>query len=156
MNNLNCLTDNCINCPHDKSIAPYELEAFCNFMKQFEINRIVESGTYKGVTAKRLSLIYPNYKIYSFEIRIKRYLAISKKNCAENIRFKLGNLKFKYLTSNTAVIIDGPKRLKAIKLAKKCRKIVPFVAIHDMNEYRNVLKTTFEKVEFCGVLAICV
>jgi hypothetical protein len=83
-------------------------------------------------------------------------LAISKKNCAENIRFKLGNLKFKYLTPNTAVIIDGPKRLKAIKLAKKCRKIVPFVAIHDMNEYRNVLKTTFEKVEFCGVLAICV
>lgn len=139
------------NIPDDKSIDLKELEFFCTFTKG--INRIVESGTYRGVTAKRLSLIFP--KVYSYEKRKKRYKNIPLENRGKNIKYIYGELNKKYLTSTTALIIDGPKRLKAIKLARKMRKRVAFVAIHDMKEYKSKLKKIFKTVKFKGVLAIC-
>jgi hypothetical protein len=142
--------------PDDKSIMLYELEAFWEFSKDFIINRIVESGTYKGLTAKRLSLLYPDCKIYSFEKRLERFVDIPEENCSDNIIYKYGLLNRKILTSETAVIIDGPKRIEAVKLAYKCRKTVPFVAIHDMLEYENVLRSKFGRVYYRGQLAICV
>jgi hypothetical protein len=142
--------------PDDKSVMLHELRAFWEFSKPFVLDRIVESGTYKGLTAKRLSLLYPNCKIYSFEKRRERYNAIPSAHYADNIRFKHGILRLKYITPTTAVLIDGPKRLEAISLARKCRKTAPFVAIHDMMDYYDLLKKNFDEVQMTGDLAICV
>lgn len=141
--------------PDDKSILLHELCAFWNFSQQFALNRIVESGTYKGLTAKRLSLLYPHCKIYSFEKRKERFLAIPKQHLADNLQYRHGQLSMKYLTSKTALLIDGPKRMAAIELAQKARKIVPFVGIHDMGDYLDILKTRFKYAKQVSKLALC-
>lgn len=143
------------NVPDDKSIMLDELEFFWYFSKSYRLDRIIESGTYKGLTAKRLSLLYPKCQIISFEKRKERFLKIPKEHHSPNIEYKHGELDRTLLTNSTAVIIDGPKRMGAFILAYKCKKIVPFVAIHDMFEYRNILCTLFETVVFKGDLAIC-
>lgn len=139
------------NMPGEKAILLKELEFFCTFAKG--IDRIVESGTYRGVTAKRLSLIFP--KVYSYEKRKKRYKNIPLENKGENIKYIYGELNKRYLTPTTALIIDGPKQLNAVRLAKKMRKYVAFIAIHDMLAYKKQLKKIFKTVKFKGCLAIC-
>lgn len=141
--------------PDDKSILLHELWAFWDFSQQFVLNRIVESGTYKGLTAKRLSLLYPHCKIYSFEKRKERFFAIPKEHRAKNLQYRHGQISMKYLTPKTALLIDGPKRMAAIELAQKARKIVPFVGIHDMGDYMDVLETRFKYVKLVSRLVLC-
>jgi len=142
--------------PGKKNIRLHELEYLWETAKQFEINRIIESGTYYGLTAIRLNKLYPECSVYTFEIRKERWRKIPKEHLGKNIYFKHGELinSINLVTSDSLVVIDGPKRERAINLARKCAKIVPIVGIHDMLEYEYLLKKTFVDYRMCGVLAV--
>lgn len=141
--------------PDDKSVMLSELFFLYHFCKSYDIRRVVESGTYKGLTAKRLSLLFPDARVFSFEKRKPRWKAIPEKHRDPRISYILGTLDEKCLTKHTLLLIDGPKRNGAINLAVKMRSKVSVIAIHDMREYEHKLKKRFKNVLLCGDLAIC-
>jgi len=125
-------------CPGSKSVTIRELRAFCRYIDSYGIDRIVESGTFRGVTAVRLSVLYPSKEIITFEKSRRVFEAIPDVYLKENVDFRRGKLKdnLDLVTNTTAVLIDGPKKEGAIKLAKKCLKRCRLIAIHDMDQYK--------------------
>jgi len=134
------------------SITIPELKWFKTYSKKFKINRIIESGTYHGTSAIRLSRLFPKCKIITFE-KIKRNYKRGLANCKKhkNITCVFGELDFinNDYDKKTAVLIDGPKRIRAIHLAFKLYKKVAFVGIHDMVEYVEEVERKFDNVEWC-------
>jgi len=140
---------------HYEPKAIYHSE-LCNFCEEVFINnctRIVESGTYLGYTAIRLAKVFPEIEIITFEKDAERQrYAQGRCSAYPNITCLLGELAkhMEVITKDTAVLIDGPKGLPAIKLARKVLKKCQVVSIHDMRDYLHVLKRKFHNVWHTG------
>ena len=136
-----------------KGIYHSELCRFCEDVVIHACDNIVESGTYLGYTAIRLAKMFPKMTIITFEIDKVRHQA-AKYRCFvyKNIECRLGELRksMSVINDKTAVLVDGPKGLEAIKLARKALKRGCFVSLHDMRDYLNVLKTKFPQVSDTG------
>lgn len=134
-----------------KSIRPSELYCFWMYSKKYKINKVIESGTHYGRTAIRLSLLFPECEIITYESRKDRY-KIGSKNCKKykNIKSVFGKFKpRKHKTDkNTAVIIDGPHGGNAIGMALELLNKCAFVAIHDMHDYVETLEFVYGDMLF--------
>jgi len=146
------LTESYSNRHDSKAIFPSELCWFFNYAREYEskIDFVLESGAYQGLTAKKLSLLFPKTKVMTFEMRKNRYKRF--RDMFSGFEFVYGMLDVKLIKpGKTFVLIDGPKREGAIKLAKKCLKAgALFVGIHDMAEYLDLCKKTFKTVIHSG------
>jgi len=96
------------------------------------VDRIVESGTYKGKTAKRLSLVLPKCQIVTFERKVKRQHKNAKRYSDTDIVFIDTSLDASWVTSRTGVVIDGPKGRAALDLAASLVEQAAFVMVHDL------------------------
>jgi len=132
-----------------KGIYHSELYMFWKLAKSLKVDRIVESGTYHGLTANRLEALFPECDIITFEYREDRW-KVAKERCNPRIDVRLGKLDQSVLTPTTAVIIDGPKWMAAIELAQEIVGKVTLVAIHDMYSYIKVLKDRFNLMAHSG------
>lgn len=135
-----------------RSIYNSELYVFWRHVLKYKIDRIVESGTFMGESARRLRRIFPDAEIITFEMRKEYY-----DQCGDikGVKRKHGTLdkNLKVVTPTTAVLIDGPKRLNAVKLARKClKKGAPVVGIHDMWEYVGYLNDKFRTFYHTGYM----
>jgi len=132
------------------SIYNSEMYCFWKFAQDHDVKRIVESGTYHGSSIRRLRKLFPDADITTFELRKGHFDRIIK---VGGVDYRIGELKdnLKLIDKNTAVLIDGPKRKLAIRLARKClKKGALFVGMHDMYEYVSYLKTKFKTVKHSG------
>jgi len=112
--------------------------------------RIVESGTYLGSSAKRLRRLFPEAEIITFELSKGHFKRAEK---VDGVDYRHGELKdnLKLITENTVVLIDGPKRKLATRLARQClRKGAILVGMHDMYEYVDYLHKKFKTVTHSG------
>ena len=129
------------------SIYHSELYSFWEMCKKHNINHIVESGTHYGFSTLRLQKLFPDIRIETYEKDRTFYEAARKRlkvECyCEDIRDVVLDL-----TPRTAVLIDGPKKERAIKLAETMVDSVAFVAMHDMKKYLKKLK--FKEVHHTG------
>ena len=132
------------------SIHHSEMYLFWKFAQKHNVRRILESGTYHGSSARRLRLLFPEAEIITFELREGHYKRIKR---VKGVDYRVGELKnhLKLIGKNTAVLIDGPKRKLAVRLASQClSKGALFVGMHDMYEYLGYLKSKFKKVVHSG------
>jgi tRNA A58 N-methylase Trm61 len=132
-----------------KGIYHSELYMFWQLVRTLKVDRIVESGTYHGLTANRLEALFPECEIITFEYREDRW-NVAKKRCNPRIDVRLGKLDKSVLTPTTAVIIDGPKWMTAIELASEIIDSVALCCIHDMYSYLNELEKRFNVVCHSG------
>ena len=132
-----------------KAIFHSELFFFWNIAKELGVKRIVESGTYHGVTANRLEKLFSECDIWTYEYKDKNFQKAVKK-CHPRVNVVFGSMDKSKLNKNTAVIIDGPKGEKAIELAEEIVGKVALVAIHDMDRYIPVLVERFVDVVHSG------
>jgi len=94
--------------------------------------------------------LFPKAEIITFELRKGHYKRIER---VEGVDYRLGELKnhLKLIDKNTVVLIDGPKRKLATRLARQCiKKGALFVGMHDMYEYLSYLKKKFKVVKHSG------
>jgi hypothetical protein len=96
-----------------------------------------------------LEKLFPQCEIFTYEFKEKRH-EIARRRCHSRIHTCLGRLDPAVMTPTTAVLIDGPKWLAAIELAKQIVDSVALVAIHDMEKYIPLLKSTFRYVAHSG------
>lgn len=136
-----------INQYEERSIYHSELYLFWKWCKQYKIDHIIESGTYKGFSTKRLIKLFPDVKIETYERDRGYYEALDLPIPYYNADIREAHLE---LTPTTAVLIDGPKKERAIGFAKKIVNKVAFVAMHDMKKYLKRLKKEFKKFEHSG------
>ena len=89
----------------EHSIYHSELYLFWKMCKEYKIDHIIESGTYKGFSTKRLIRLFPDIKIETYE-RDRGYYEALRLDipcyCADIRDVHLE------LTPTTAVLIDGP------------------------------------------------
>lgn len=138
-----------------KSITLAELYCFYKAVCFHKIECIVESGTFQGVTTKRLSMLFPQCEIISYESNEDRYKNIPVINLADNIRYVYGVMNSEYLLGKTALLIDGPKGEGAISLIKMFFDKVLFAAMHDTSDRcLDSLKNISKRVSRFGSLAI--
>lgn len=153
-------------CYEQKGIFNSEMLLVFSLVKHLNIKEIWESGRARGQSTKILAECFKNLKIYSIEIlkdteddnvslnRLKEY---------NNLVFLYGNsveimLKEKFESKEVAVLIDGPKGMKAINLASLLlkNKNVRIVFLHDYHKdsplrgdieekYKNVFFTDNKK-----------
>ena len=141
-----------INRYDEHSIYNSQLFALWLYSQSFSVNRIVESGTYMGSSSRRLRKIFPDVEIFSYEYDKAHFIRAEH---SKGVKYVLGELKnnlpFALSKENTVVVIDGPKRKLATRLARQCiKRGALFVAIHDMYEYIPYLKEKFESVIHTG------
>jgi len=134
--------------PH--SISAWEMFFFYRYAHDKPIKRIVESGTYKGYSAFRLSLLFPSVEVVSFDKR-KRHMKIARKRFGGPF-YRTGYLKdnLDIVDGDTAVLIDGPKSLEAVSLAKMVAGRAAFVAVHDVFDIVPELEWIFDSVIHSG------
>ena len=144
------LLGDCVAEYNNHSIYHSELFFFWRFAKKYNVERIVESGTYHGSSIARLRKLFPDAELITFELRKGHYKRIQR---VENVDYRLGELKnnLKLIKDNTVVLIDGPKRKNAVRLAGLClRHGALFVAMHDMYDQMDYLNRKFKYVEHSG------
>lgn len=139
-----------INQYEERSIYHSELYLFWKWCKQYKIDHIIESGTYKGFSTLRLEKLFPECLIETFERDRGFWEEANKRLIAADCY--CGDIRDMHLelTPTTAVLIDGPKKERAIGFAKKIVNKVAFVAMHDMKKYLKRLKKEFKKFEHSG------
>lgn len=122
---------------------------FWKYAQEYKIDKIVESGTYLGFSAKRLRKLF-DCPITTFENDEENYENAKK---VAGVEYRFGELKnnLDCINENTVVLIDGPKRKIATRLARKCLAAgALFVGIHDMYEYLDYLREKFVFVKHSG------
>ena len=132
------------------SIYASEMFLFWKEASKHNPKRILESGTYLGSSAKRLRLLFPDVEIITFEISKGHFKQAEK---VDGVDYRRGELKnnLKLITDSTVVLIDGPKRKLATRLARQClREGALCVGMHDMYEYVDYLKKKFKSVVHSG------
>lgn len=138
-----------INSYQKRSVYHSELYFFWKYSQGYEFDSILESGTYKGFSTNRLKYLFPFCDIITFEKEKSYYDELDKSD--KEILYVHGELDTNLITNKTIVLIDGPKRKLATRLARKCiKKGALFVGIHDMFEYIKYLKTKFKHVDHTG------
>jgi len=136
----------------EHSIYPSELYFFWKFAQGHPLSTIVESGTYYGFTTRRLRLLFPDCHIRTYE-KDKEHLkeALLREAIRDSsVNYIHGKLNHNLLNKSMAVIIDGPKKERAVDLAYQICDDVAFVAIHDMRKYLNLLRQNFRTVLHSG------
>ena len=144
------LLGNTLKTRDDHSIYHSEMYLFWKFAQDYDVRKILESGTYMGSSAKRLKKLFPKCEIITYESDPGHYKRIKK---VKGIKYVFGELKNSLgkIDKHTAILIDGPKRKTATRLARQClRKGALFVGMHDMYEYIDYLRTKFKTVEHSG------
>jgi len=129
----------------ENSVLFSEAFAFVSFCKLYEVDYILESGVYKGVSTEMWSVFAKD--VIAVDIFLppeaERRLAD-----VSNVRLLVGDGRRLLPTileqqpqRRTAIFIDGPKGELAIHMALHLRKFpqVAFVALHDMAPYRKEL-----------------
>ena len=121
-----------------------EMLLITSLIKDFDINLIIESGRANGQSTKIFSEVLrdPKYKIISIEY--DKYDPEVKHSYKRLKYYKKLLLLFgdsnkiihNYITEDCFLLIDGPKRLGAIKLSIECLKnpLVKAVFIHDLHK----------------------
>jgi len=133
-----------------KGIFHSELYLFWTLAKSLKVNRIVESGTFHGFTANRLARLFPECEIYTYEYKKDRYDK-ALRNCNSRVKVFHGELDQSVLTSKTALLIDGPKDMRAIRLTEDVIDKVAMVGLHDMDIHIDALTERFGEVVHSGV-----
>lgn len=134
----------------EHSIYPSEMFLFWWVAASYNPTRIVESGTYLGSSTRRLRVLFPACEIITFDNDKKNYKNAER---VSSVDYRLGELEnnLDLVTPTTVVLIDGPKRKIATRLARKClRKGALCVGIHDMYEYIRYLESKFSSVVHSG------
>lgn len=121
-----------------------EIFIFTLMCEYLDCNRIFESGRARGVSTELLATYFEgsDIEICSIDDRPRSEdakIAESKLNDFENVSLKYGDsteLLPENVTTDTGVLIDGPKGDAALKLAAELldSNEVPLVAIHDLNK----------------------
>ncbi len=128
-----------------KSIFPSEMFLFYSEVVKHRCDHILESGVGYGGSTTYLAVLFPKVRITSIDKDGYGQLSTLKaklRRSAKNIEVLKGNsvrLLPKIIKSSDAksiaVLIDGPKREKAVHLAQALLKQdarVKFVAVHDL------------------------
>ena len=119
-------------------------------VQKLDCNFVIESGRYEGYSTEILAKNFPEKTIYSFELRqnqVQKELDQQFKNYS-NLTLLYGNSSIaiprlckEIAQSNPdqgiAVLLDGPKGIRAIHLARKVirsNKNVKLIMIHDMRK----------------------
>ena len=132
------------------SIYASEMYHFWKYAQDFDVRRIVESGTYHGSSIARLRMLFPKAELITFEFRKGHFNRIKR---VDGVDYRLGELKnhLKLITPHTAVLIDGPKRKNAVRLARQClNKGALFVGIHDMYDHVGYLGGKVKRLSHSG------
>lgn len=128
-----------------KAIFPSEMFIFATQAKHWKIDHIVESGVGYGGSTSYLIKLFPNIKISCVDNdRYRQFdrVKILLKRQTPNIElFKGESVKLlprivrKSRAKRIAVLIDGPKRQRAVELANHLKRDrrVRFVAVHDLS-----------------------
>lgn len=133
-----------------------EMLLFVSLVKYFNVKLIIESGRANGQSTKVFAEYFkdPEYKIISIEYAKYnpevKYSYKKLKNY-KNLRILFGdsfNLIPSLITEECCILIDGPKRLNALKLALNSFKnpLVKAILIHDVykdSPYREVAQKIF-------------
>jgi tRNA A58 N-methylase Trm61 len=144
-------------------ITQDELWFFVEFAQMFPLKRIIESGTFHGRSARLLAQAFPLCDIISWDKRREHTMIARSLYSRSGVKFRCGHLRVKdnkgHRDNNrydldTAVLIDGPKGSKAIRLAAALAKRCALVGIHDMDGRFDELKARFPFVVMFGSLAI--
>jgi len=132
------------------SIYHSEMYLFWKYAQDYDVKRILESGTYMGSSTARLRKVFPDAEIITYESDPNHYKRCKK---VKGVKHVFGELRYhlKKINKNTIVLIDGPKRKVATRLARQVLiKGALFVGIHDMHEYIDYIKTKFKFVVHSG------
>jgi len=130
-----------------RGILASEGFCFCAFSKFFEVDLILESGVYNGLSTTIWSKFFRNIPIIAIDKNLRED-AIQRFKLVGNVQLKEGdseNLLPILIKENSekriAIFIDGPKKLSAIILASKCLEFenVVLVGIHDLCKKSNGL-----------------
>eukprot|EP00933_Yihiella_yeosuensis_P055168 TRINITY_DN53868_c0_g1_i1.p1 TRINITY_DN53868_c0_g1~~TRINITY_DN53868_c0_g1_i1.p1 ORF type:complete len:404 (+),score=65.74 TRINITY_DN53868_c0_g1_i1:43-1212(+) len=129
----------------ENSVKFTEAFAFAAFCHLHEVDLVLESGIYKGVSTEIWSFFVKD--VYAIDVFIRKE-AEDRLRKRPNVQLEEGDghkLLPEILAKNpgrkAAVFIDGPKGELAIRLAMTLRghPQVAFVAMHDMEPYRGEL-----------------
>ncbi|MCP4651123.1 MAG: hypothetical protein GY853_13740 [PVC group bacterium] len=134
----------------DHSIYNSEMYLFWKFAQDYDVKRVLESGTYMGSSIARLKRLFPDAEMITYESDPAHYKRCKK---IKGVKYVFGELKnnLKKINKNTALLIDGPKRKLASRLARQAlKKGALFVGMHDMYEYIDYLGTKFRIVVHSG------
>jgi len=129
----------------ENSVLFSEAFAFASFCRLHGVTTIFESGVYKGVSSELWSLLAAEVAGVDIFLTEEAKARLAKR---PNVRLMEGDgrvllpqLLDERPDQRVAVFIDGPKGELAIHLALSLRELpqVAFVAIHDMEPYRQEL-----------------
>lgn len=129
----------------ENSVLFSEAFAFSSFCNLHQVDLILESGIYKGVSTEIWSLFAKDVEAVDIFIPPE---AESRLQQRSNVHVHTGDgrrllpeLLSQRKGRKAAIFIDGPKGELAIHLALSLRKLpgVAFVAMHDMEPYRSEL-----------------
>jgi hypothetical protein len=127
-------------CP--RGILVSEGFAFCVIADLYNVEIIIESGTYDGRSTEILGKYFSEIPIYTIEKDPRKGL-IEKFKKYPNINIVKGNsfellpsLLSSYKNNKIAIFIDGPKGKTAVQLANKCLNYsnVKFSSVHDVHK----------------------
>lgn len=125
-----------------RGILASEGFAFCGLSDYLDIDMIIESGVYNGLSTFIWAKYFKDIQIISIDKEI-RDVAVNNLKSFNNIELcngssvKLLPLLIKNnADKKIAVFIDGPKGAKAIKLGRQCFEYpnVKLVGVHDVNK----------------------
>ncbi len=133
-----------------------EMLLLVSLIKHFNVKLIIESGRANGQSTKVLAEYFknPEYKIISIEfVKYSPEVKYSYKKLKnyKNLKLLFGdsfNLIPNLITEECCILIDGPKRLNALKLALNSFKnpLVKAILIHDMykdSPFREIAEKLF-------------
>ncbi len=143
-----------------KSVHPSEMLMFVSVTKYLNIKRIIESGRARGQSTKIIAKSFKNKEYEIISIEIDKY---KKDSIIAMQRLKYHNLKllygdfqkiiFNFIRKPCVVLIDGPKKERALKLALRLikEKNVKAIFIHDIHKdlpFRKEAEDIFRDIFF--------
>lgn len=129
----------------ENSVLFSEAFAFAAFCRLHEVDLVLESGVYKGVSTEVWSLFAQDVVAIDIFISPEAEARLAPRRSVHLVtgdgRQVLPRLLQEHSDRRTAVFIDGPKGELAIRLALSLATYpqVAFVALHDMAPYRTEL-----------------
>ncbi len=141
----------------NRGIFPSELYLFVDACERFHIERIVESGVCAGYSTRMLHACYPG-RVVSIEADATRLpkafpLPVVIGNGVRLVPDFISD----YRNQSTAVLLDGPKSVRARRLRDECLESpwVHVVALHDVprghGEQAHSLDPDFRKTTGEGI-----
>jgi hypothetical protein len=134
---------------------------FCSMCDFYNVDYILESGTYNGFSTEIFAKFFPNKQIITIDVNIRKE-AKERLDKYDNViaikgdgRFSIKNLIQINSNWKIGIFIDGPKGVDAVNWANRFINYsnVKFVGVHDCHRisYGNSNLTRFELEKYRGL-----